>query len=91
MSVTATQLEALGTLIAQTLCTAPGSPVKGPLQEVARTVTEALQANFREEAAIEREVETQVAALGAAARGMDPDKLREGLRARIAKKRGFAL
>jgi hypothetical protein len=43
------------------------------------------------EAAIEREADKQLEALGPAARGLDTDKLRAGLRERIAKQKKFPL
>jgi hypothetical protein len=91
MSVSASELEALGALIARALGEGGSPPVTGPAASINAAVIAALQENFRTEAAIEREVDRQIEALGASARGLDPDKLRSGLRDRIAKQKGFAL
>jgi hypothetical protein len=91
MSVSAAQLEAVGVAIARALCTGGDAPVKGPEAAVAAAATAALQENFRLEAAIDREVENQIEKLGSSARGLDQEKLRAGLRERIAKQKGFAL
>jgi len=91
MSVSAAQLEAIGLAIARALCTEGSAAVKGTQAAVAAIATAALQENFRLEAAIDREVEKQIEQLGSSARGLDPAKLRAGLRERIAKKKGFAL
>jgi len=91
MSVSAAQLEGIGLAIARALCTAAPPPVTGAEAAIAAAATAALQENFRLEAAIDREVEKQIEQLGSAARGLDPVKLRAGLRERIAKQKGFAL
>lgn len=91
MSVSAAQLEAIGLAIARALRTGGSAPVNGTEAGVSAIATAALQENFRAEAAIDREVEKQIEQLGSSARGLDPDKLRAGLRERIAKKKGFAL
>jgi len=91
MSISASQLEAIGVAIARALCTGQNPPVKGPEADVAAAVTGALQENFRVEAAIEREIDKQIEQLGSSAKGLDQAKLRTGLRERIAKQRGFAL
>lgn len=91
MSVSAAQLEAIGVAIARALCTGSNAPVKGPEAVVAAAATGALQENFRVETLIDREVDKQIEALGSSARGLDPIKLRAGLRERIAKQKGFAL
>jgi hypothetical protein len=91
MSVSASDLEAVGIAIARALCNGSPPAVKGPEATVAAAVTSALQENFRLEAAIEREVEKQIEQLGSSARGLDPAKLRAGLRERIAKQKGFTL
>ena len=91
MQVTAKDLETVAAAVAQGLCALPDAPVKGAPAAVAATVVAVLQENFRAEAAIDREVEKQLEALGGTARGMDTDKLRKGLRERIAKQRKFPL
>lgn len=91
MSVSANELEAIGLSIARALCEPSHPPVKGPADAIVRAVVSAMQENFRVEAAIEREVDDQIEKLGATARGLDPEKLRSGLRDRIAKQKGFAL
>jgi hypothetical protein len=91
VSPSTNELEAFAARVAQDLCTGADAPVKGPQRAVAAALVATLQANFRAEAAIEREVDQQIAKLGSSARGMDQDKLRSGLRERIAKQRGFVL
>ena len=89
--ITATDLEAVAATVAQALCGGPDAPVKGSPSAVAAAIVGVLQENFRAEAAIDQEVDKQLAALGSTTRGMDTEKLKAGLRERIAKQRKFAL
>ena len=77
--------------VAEALCNGPDAPVKGAPHVVVAAALAVLQENFRTEAAIDREVEKQLEALGGTARDMDTEKLRKGLRERIAKQRKFPL
>ncbi len=63
-----------------------GNPVA-----VEEAITRAIAANFAIEANIEREAEKLLDQMGAQARNMDRPTLLAGLKARIAKQRGFAL
>jgi hypothetical protein len=91
VQVTARELEKIAQAVAGALCDGGDAPVKGPLATVSAVALAVLQDNFRAEAAIDREVDKQLEALGAAARGMDTGKLRAGLRERIAKQKKFPL
>jgi hypothetical protein len=84
-------LAAISGALAHALCEGGSPSVKGPPGTVAAVALAVLQENFRMEAAIEREADKQLEALGPAARGMDTDKLRAGLRERIAKQKKFPL
>jgi hypothetical protein len=89
--ITAKELELISAGVAQALCGGSDAPVKGSPAAVAAAIAGVLQENFRAEAAIDQEVEKQLSALGSAARGMDTEKLKAGLRERIAKQRKFVL
>ena len=91
VAISASELEAFAARVAQDLCASADPPIKGAHSAVATAVAAAIRANFAEEAEIDREVDQQITKLGATARGMDQDKLRSGLRERIAKQRGFVL
>ena len=91
MRITARDLEVVAANVAEALCHGPDAPVKGSPAVVAAAISAVLQENFRAEAAIDQEVEKQLDALGSAARGLDPERLKAGLRERIAKQRKFAL
>jgi hypothetical protein len=84
-------LDSLGQAIAAELCAGADAPVEGKARDAAALIAAVIERNFATEAAIEREVEQQIAKLGAQAAGMDPHKLRAGLRERIAKHKGFVL
>ena len=85
------ELQALSKTIASRLTEAAEPLVKGPTDKVAAAVFEAIAENFSTEAEIDREADETLDKLGRDATGMDRAKLRQGLRARIAKKRRFAL
>jgi hypothetical protein len=91
MAISAGEIEALAALLSRALLEGASAPIKGPQNAVTAAIIAALLENFRMEAAIDREADKQIQQLGASARGLDPDKLRSGLRERIAKQRGFAL
>jgi hypothetical protein len=91
VQISAKDLESVAASVAAALCEGAPAAVKGPQSEVAAVALAVLQENFRTEAAIEREAEKQLEALGPTARGMDTEKLRAGLRTRIAKQRKFPL
>ena len=91
MRITPRELELVAANVAQALCGGPDAPVKGSPSAVAAAVLTVLQDNLRAEAAIDQEVDKQLEALGSTVRGMDTEKLRAGLRERIAKQRKFAL
>ena len=91
MRITAKELELIAAGVAQALCGGSDAPVKGSPSVVAAAIVNVLQENFRAEAAIDQEVEKQLQALGSAALGMDTEKLKAGLRDRMAKQRKFAL
>ncbi len=91
MQVSAKDLERIAASVAAALCEGTSAPVKGSPGEVAQVALAVLQENFRTEAAIDREADKQLEALGSTARGMDTEKLKAGLRERIAKQRKFPL
>ncbi len=84
-------LDAVGQAIAADLCAGADAAVGGKAADAAALIAVVIERNFAAEAAIEREVEQQIAKLGAQAAGMDPHKLRAGLRERIAKQKRFVL
>jgi hypothetical protein len=91
VAASARELESIASALAHALCEGASPVVKGPPGTVAAVALAVLQENFRMEAAIEREAEKQLEALGPAARDMDTGKLRAGLRERIAKQKKFPL
>jgi hypothetical protein len=54
-------------------------------------VVEMMSANFEQETRIEDEAERQAASLARQNPGVDPDRLRAGIRQRLAAKEGFTL
>ena len=91
MQISAKDLETVARSVAAALCEGAPAAVKGAQAEVAAVALAVLQENFRTEAAIDREADKQLEALGSTVRGMDTDKLRAGFRERIAKQRKFPL
>ena len=91
MQASAKDLEKVAASVAAARCEGASAAVKGAPNEVAAVALAVLQENFRMEAAIDREADKQLEALGSAARGMDTEKLRAGLRERIAKQKKFPL
>ena len=85
------ELAGLASALASELCSGPQASVQGQPARVAALVEGALVANFRTEAAIEREANKALAQLGRQTTGMDHDKLLDGIIKRIAKTRGFVL
>jgi hypothetical protein len=87
--MTATEIEQLGRSLANDLCTSDPPLVKGPANTVADVIIRTIAGNFAEEAAIERDTQAALKAMGRQADGMDLEKLIPGIRDRIAKQRGF--
>jgi hypothetical protein len=60
-------------------------------KELVACVVEMMSANFEQETRIEDEAERQARALARQNPGVDPDRLRAGIRQRLAAKEGFTL
>jgi len=84
-------IDALANALAADLCGGSDPAVVGNPGEAARLIALAMERNFKTAAEIEREVDSQMKQLGSQTAGMDVQKIRAGLRARIAKQKGFVL
>lgn len=60
-------------------------------KDLVACVVEMLSANFEQEAKIDDEADEQAAALARQNPSVDPSRLREGYRRRLAEKQGFVL
>ena len=63
----------------------------GNAGDASAVIARAMAQNFETAAEIEREVDAQIRQLGSQTAGMDTQKIRAGVRTRIAKQKGFAL
>lgn len=90
-TLTRDDIQRLAIQIATDLCREDPPAVKGDMAKVAAAVANAIANNFAQEAAIRREAEQQLQALGRQGPTIDPAKLFQGLCDRIAKQKGFVL
>jgi hypothetical protein len=84
-------INALAAAIAADLFGDNDPAVTGNAGHAAAAIGAAIERNFKTAVEIDREVESQMRQLGSQTAGMDTAKIRSGLRARIAKQKGFAL
>ena len=84
-------IDAMAAAIAADVCGGSEPAISGNAADAAAVIGRAIEKNFDTAAEIDREVEAQMKQLGSQTVGMDVQKIRAGLRARIAKQRGFAL
>ncbi len=85
------EIARLSRTIAGALCLGEPQLADGGAEAVGRVVDETIRANVAEEADINREAEETLASMSRATAGMNRDALLDGIRQRIAKKRGFVL
>ena len=84
-------VERLAARIAAELLNGDPVAIRGPVSVATKAVAVAINENLATEAAIEREAERAIEAMGRETLGMDRHKLVQGMRERLAKKRGFVL
>lgn len=84
-------IDSLASALAADLCGGNEPAVVGNAAEAARLIALAIERNFKTAAEVDREVDMQMKQLGSQTAGMDVAKIRAGLRARIAKQKGFVL
>lgn len=84
-------IDALAAALAADICGGAEPAVTGNAGDAAAVIAHAIERNFDTAGEIEREVDQQMKALGSQTVGMDVQKIRSGLRQRIAKQKGFAL
>ena len=84
-------IDALAAAIAADLCGGSDPALTGNAGDAAAAISRAIERNFGTATEIDQEVDAQMKQLGSQTVGMDVQKIRAGLRARIAKQKGFAL
>jgi hypothetical protein len=89
--VTEGQIDALARHLVHGLIARGVIKPKADEKELVACVIEMMSANFEEAARIEDEADRQAETLARQNPGVDADKLRAGIRTRLAEKRGFTL
>lgn len=90
-TVTEAQIDALATHLVRGLIARGVIKPKADEKDLVACVAELMSGNFEEETQIEDEAEREAEKLARQNPGVDPMKLRLGIRQRLAEKRGFTL
>ena len=85
------QIDSLATHLVHGLIARGALKPKADEKDLVACVVEMMSANFEEEARIEAEADKQAQALVRQNPGVDPTRLRAGIRQRLAEKKGFVL